>query len=538
MKSKQIVLIVVISLINIFIIIGLVFLFRDEVEYVFTHYLSSITFPNISKEIPNDVKLQLPAIYRDNMVLQRNQTIKIQGLDDAGTKLSVQMGSKNEDIVVGTDGKWSLELGEFDSGGPYNLVVKSQKEELTIKDIYIGDVWICSGQSNMYLEMSKMPAPVRTEAFKVTDAVIRIWQAEQKSSFTPLSIYDDISQDKLGWQIPTNELINKFSALCYLSGKKIADETNVPIGLVQIAMGSSTIESWISSETLNSYPKAKELLDANSMYGEYSKIPKDMQGCSVQTTVTVNNNSFVMPISSLNIKGVILYQGESNARRGYEYRELFPLLVKDWRNIWNKSESELPFYFVQLPKYNLYPEVQGENAWIELRDSQSYSELHVANTYMVPATDTGTAENIHSADKDIIAKRMAQKILSKQYGIGKFMTNSYLYSATIEGDYINVVIDGLNGKLTAKNVSGVQGFQIAGKDMKFVEAKAEIISNNTVKVTSKLISQPKYVRFDWYDVSFGDLKDDVSGLPIVPFRTDAQEFYTFTKDLEQRPLCK
>jgi sialate O-acetylesterase len=335
------------------------------------------------------------------------------------------------------------------------------------------------------------------------------------------------------WAFPSVSTLNPFSAVCALTGEKLARQLNIPIGLIQSAVGGTPIESWISYANLLTYPNAVSLLSNLQKAKSFETVlPPEVRSCMDVQTANVLYDGMINPLKVHSVKGVLWYQGEGNTPRSFEYQYLLPLLVKSFRDHFNNPT--LPFFVVQLPNF-----ADGAH-WEELRWVQQDAANHLANVYTIPTLDLGESQNIHPLNKAPIAQRLYALIMRNLYGSGIIATGPVFSSAQINGSGV-IVYFSLKGTGSVLAVRGggtkIGGFTIAGSDGVFYPAQATISSANSVMVTSGMVPAPLFVRYAWSsDTSDANLMS-VKGWPVFPFRTDILPFATINRSLADRPIC-
>jgi sialate O-acetylesterase len=487
---------------------------------------------------PALANVKLPAIIGDNMVLQQGRKLPIWGWADPGEEVmvSVSWNTMSWAVTADANGKWMFKMNPPKAGGPYEMTI-SGKNVIQLKNIMVGEVWICSGQSNMEFavrgannaeqEIADANYP-NVRLFTVKRTVAEKPQSDCSGSWTPCS----------------PETVPGFSAVGYFFGRELYKKLGVPIGLIHSSWGGTPAEAWTRRGVLEADPEFKPILtryeeavanypQAKKQYeqklakwkqavakakAEGTKPPRRPGapfGPGNPHAPSVLYNGMVAPLIPYGIRGAIWYQGESNASRAYQYRKLFPTMIKNWRHDWD--EGDFPFLFVQLANYMQTKPQPSDSAWAELREAQ-FMTLALPNTGMAVIIDIGDANNIHPKDKQDVGKRLALWALGKTYEQKVVCSGPIYRSMKIEGDRIVLQFDYVGGGLVAVPNEPLKGFAIAGADRKFVWADAKI-EGDTVVVSSKEVSQPVAVRYAWADNPTCNLYNK-EGLPASPFRTD------------------
>lgn len=476
-----------------------------------------------------DVKL--PALVGDNMVLQRDLANSIWGWAEPGEEVSVQMSGQTKKTVAGEDGKWLLKLDPMKAGGPFEMTIKG-KNEIKLKNVLIGEVWVCSGQSNMEWPVKLCDNPDE-EIKNAHYPNIRLITVPKKSTTNP-------QDDFVGaWVECSPKTVADFSAVGYFFGRKLSNELNVPVGLINSSWGGSACESWINPEIVDQFSEFRPIMERKIKKEEDSSL--DRNNLNDNQNAGYLYNGMIVPLKKYGIRGAIWYQGETNAGRAYQYRNLFPLMIQNWRNEW--GQGDFSFYFVQLANFITDKNRTGteprEDAWAELREAQSMT-LRLPNTGEAVSIDIGDPNDIHPRNKQDVGLRLALHALARDYrpegaergdrggqqggqgqqgGRQRLATDGPRFqSLKIEGDkaVVNFQPRTANG-LKAKE-GELKGFAIAGTDRKFYWADAKMEGNRVV-VSSADVPQPVAVRYGWSDNPSCNLVNG-AGLPASPFRTD------------------
>lgn len=491
----------------------------------------------------------LPAIFNNGMVLQRNVNIPVWGKAAPGENITVRFLEQQLVAVAGDDSSWRVSLVPVPAGGPHTMTVAGS-DTLVLNNILVGEVWICSGQSNMEFAMAKSLDAER-DVSRANHPDIRLFLIKRALAEDPQFTCEAT------WQECSSTTVGKFSAVAYHFGKRLHEQLNVPIGLIQATWGGTPGECWMSREVLASeeelapildrwredlaqYPDARKEYDKNlpQIMSDWEEAagkarvagqadpprPQEPRGPGSRNTPGGQFNAMIVPLVPYAMKGVIWYQGEANAARAYQYRTLFPALIQDWRCRW--GQGDFPFYFVQLPNLKRGPE-PSRSGWAELREAQLLA-LHIPNTGMVVTIDVGDSLNLHPTNKRPVGLRLAAIAEAQLYGTTAATYSGPLYtSMTIDGDRITLAFDHVDGGLVAKDGLPLLGFMVAGTDKLFHTAEATI-AGDRVQVRSEQVANPIAVRYAWADNPFCSLFN-VAGLPASPFRTDDWPEVTFTR---------
>lgn len=469
--------------------------------------------------------LQLPITYTDNMVLQREKPLPVSGIANAGEKVTVQIAGQKKEAITGANGKWSVTLDPLQAGGPYNLTIEAPSAKLTYKEVLIGEVWLCSGQSNMAFRVDELTDSQHKELLEyarrqpqirffnmrprwITNAVE--WDVSALDSLNRLQYYHETQ-----WTPCNEQTADQFSAIAFAFGRMLSDSLQVPVGLILNAIGGSGTEAWIDRKTLEF-----DFTDILYNWTENDFIQDWVRGRGKQNTHKSTNKmqrhpyepcylyeTGIEPLQRYPVKGIIWYQGESNAQNIETHERLFPLLVNSWRKNWGE---ELPFYYVQLSSID-------RPSWTWFRDSQRRMLPAIANSGMAVSSDRGDSLNVHPTRKREIGERLARWALNKSYGHHQLVPSGPLYlSVTFKDGAAFLSFDYGEG-LHTSDEQPLRTFEIAEHDGLFVPAQAEIV-DGMVKVWSEKIANPKLVRYGWQPFTRANLVN-ADELPASTFRT-------------------
>ena len=460
-------------------------------------------------------------LFTDHMVLQADRETPVWGMAAPEEKVSVSV-SGGKEVIGGTatadkDGKWSVKLPKQAAGVGYTLVIEG-KNKVELKNVAYGEVWICSGQSNMEWRADQAYDIDKAKA-AAKNPMIRLLTVAKRTSTTPLNDQADLAHIS-AWAECSPENVGKFSAVGFNFGKDIQKTLNVPVGLIHTSWGGTPAQAWTSLEALQAVEELKYyegLYKTNvDVFGKNTDANKKLN----QNTPSSLYNAMIHPLLPFAIKGAIWYQGESNAGRAAEYRTLFPTMISDWRAKWG---YDFPFYAVQLA-----PFIAGDSdgvSYAELRDAQLFTTKKLKNVGMAVITDVGDLFDIHPREKAVVGSRLAKAALAGAYEKKTVGSGPTYKDVKIDGAKAIVTFENLGGGLAARvgptnfNVTApLSGFTICGDDDYFYPAKAKI-EKDTVLVTSDKVAKPKAVRFGWSNYPVVNLFNK-DGLPASPFRTD------------------
>jgi hypothetical protein len=484
-------------------------------------------------------KIYLPAIISSHMVLQQNTMVELWGKTSLSHQVSLQCSWDKVIREADCDdaGKWSLSIRTPLAGGPYEIVISDTDDRIVIENVMIGEVWFCSGQSNMEFPMGI------SESYWHTGVIS--YETEIKEAVYPnirlFSVKKQVAEEPVDtcwgeWLECNPEPVNSFSAVAYYFGRMIYHQLKVPVGLIHSSWGGTPAESWTRKEILKNDTAFQCIFDKYRQYLDdypeaYKKYREDLENWRIgveKGTITgieakkpprapvgpghhkspsVLYNGMVAPVIPYTIRGVIWYQGESNADRPLLYSKLFPEMIKNWREDW--KQGDFPFYFVQISAHD------KQNPLI--REAQLKTMQIVPNTGMVVSLDVGDSLDIHPRDKKTVGERLALWALSETYNQPGIVCSGPVYrDMKIEGESIRLYFDYTGSGLKAKN-GKLEFFEIAGEDGIFFRANARI-ENNTIIVFSDKVKYPVTVRYAWRNYMVPDLFN-FEGLPASSFRT-------------------
>ncbi len=442
-------------------------------------------------------EIKLPALVGNNMVLQQQADVKIWGWANANSKISVSTSwdKKTYQTTTGKNGSWEVVVKTPIAGGPYQIKL-SGDGIVELKNILIGEVWVCSGQSNMEMALRGNSSPILNANEIILNADhlnIRLFKVKSTSSITPL---DDVTGE---WNESTSATAREFSAIGYQYAEILNKKLHVPIGMIMSTVGGTMVEAWMSNSSLSTFPQVEIPITL-----ENNKYP--------HREPTALFNAMVAPLLKYNIRGVIWLQGESNRHESERYEQLFPEMVKDWRKQWGLGD--FPFYYGQIAPYGSN---DASRNGPRLREAQLNAMDVIPNSGMACLLDVGMENDIHFMDKTIPAQRLAYWALAKTYGIAGIGYQGPRYkSMKINGDKAVLTFDYAPYLTTFKKPLTL--FEVAGEDKVFHPANATI-EKNTVMVQSNDVKNPVAVRYAYKEWVMGQLYNN-DGLPASSFRTD------------------
>jgi sialate O-acetylesterase len=510
-----------------------------------TLLLAALCAPSLFAE------LKLPAIISDHMVLQQKQANRIWGWDNPGAKVAVTFAGQSYSATAGSDGKWTVTLAPLPANDKPQVLTVAGSSRAEIQDVLIGEVWMCSGQSNMGftlaedwngdLESSASDLP----GLRLIEAPL-VGTQDLQNDFKP--------GDKGHWRLSTPATAVHFSAVGFLFGRYIHEILHVPVGLINNAWGGSSAEAWLRRSTIEQDPRFKLLMENTAKQetalqsekgkADFERAMADWKAGVAKARAEKTalprqpedwlagqhrpGNIFagvVYPTLGYGIKGVVWYQGEANAGRAYEYKALFPFLIEQWRK--EQGQGDFPFYWVQLADYNPEKPNPGDSTWAELREAQTQS-MKLPNTGQAVIVDLGEGDNIHPRNKHDVAARLVRWALVKDYGMKLPYHSPEYKSMSIEGNKALITFDMFGSTLRPFDVLDARGFAVCGEDHAWHWAKGKIIGGDKVEVWSDEVATPVAVRYGWADNPVLNLFSS-NGLPVTPFRTDDYRMITEPK---------
>lgn len=472
------------------------------------------------------------------MVLQSGTEVPVWGVAAPGEKVRVEFAGQAKSAVADAEGNWQVDLAAMPPSSESRVMKIEGANKLAIQDVLVGEVWICSGQSNMerQLGLRSGQKPLENWEQEVASAnypLLRHFGVAQKHSDVPLA-------DAVGrWDVCTPQTAPAFTAVGYYFGRDLMKQLKVPVGLVHASWGGTPAEAWTRREALEegmpevieaqkqavgNYPAAlsKYQADEPRLLAEWTAACEQARAAGQpeprkpapprDPSVSPNRpsalfNAMIHPLMPFAMRGVIWYQGEANAGRAKAYQRLFPLLIADWRKQWGRGD--FPFLFVQIAPYKGQPP--------EIREAQLLTWKKTPNTAMVVTADVGDAEDIHPARKEPVGQRLALAARALAYGEKLEYSGPVFEAAKFDGARAVVSFTHVGGGLEARG-GELQGFTLLGADGKSQPAKA-VIDGDTVVVTSDAVPQPVAVRYGWENVPVVNLFN-ADGLPASPFRSD------------------
>lgn len=474
-------------------------------------------------------------LFSEGAVLQRGQKVPVWGTADDGERITVAVQGKTAATVC-RDGRWRVELPALETGGPFEMTIEGHNQ-ITLKNVWVGEVWICSGQSNMDMEVVSVDR-AEEEIAASSNPQIRLCKVPRQAADEPQATI------RVAWQACEPRTVGRISAVGYFFARDLQAALKVPIGLIDAAYGGTPAEAWMSPEAVQSRPEFQPILD------EYAAQVQDSPRAMAQYQAELDAwkiaaaeakqtgralppapaipmgpfnfrrpsglyRGMITPLAPYAMRGVIWYQGERNTPRAAQYRTLFPALIADWRKTW--PQGDFPFLFVQLAPFGAPPRDPRESVWAELREAQLLTSQTVPRTAMAVITDVGDQKDIHPKRKQLVGARLALAARAIAYGENIPYRGPTYRAHEVRGDRIVISFHDVGQGLVCRG-DRLEGFAICGADGKFVNADAAIVGDR-VEVHAAQIPQPVAVRFGWAEYPVVNLWNK-DGLPASPFRTD------------------
>ena len=453
-------------------------------------------------------ELKLSALFTDNMVLQQQMEVPIWGWSTHKSviKLQTSWDRKIYTATVGTEGNWKTKIKTPVFGGPYTIRILQGSESITINNVLIGEVWLCSGQSNMEMPLKGFPGqPVsggNEEIVHSKNDQIRLITVPRATTLAPKIDFEG------NWQEASPQTVGDFSATAWYFGSLLQEVLQMPVGLIHVSYGGSNIEAWMNEKMLNDFEKIKIPTTEAELKESPNRVP------------TTLFNGMLAPVIGYGIKGCIWYQGESNYERPFQYKNLFVTMVEDWRDLW--EQNDFPFYFAQIAPFD-YGQFHPDDAIAKynsayLREAQLKASKSIANSGIAILMDVAEKNNIHPKNKKKGGVRLGLLALTKTYGITGFEFESPEFNALeINKDKVTVSFNNVPNGITAHDHE-ITGFEVAGSDRVFYPADV-VLRRKSVILSSPKVQNPVAVRYLFKDYVQAELFS-TGGLPMSSFRTD------------------
>ncbi|MBK9385420.1 MAG: sialate O-acetylesterase [Planctomycetes bacterium] len=476
----------------------------------FLRVASAVLFALAVSAAETRAQAKLASPFGDHMVLQRGRPLPVWGTAAPGERVQVAFRSASLETIADDGGRWRVELPAQELGEPATLKITATNT-LELADVLVGEVWLCSGQSNMEWSVSRCGDPEK-EIADATRPTIRLYTAARGTSAEP--------QRELqgSWQVCAPETVKDFSATAYYFGRELSQHLGVPIGLIHSSWGGTPVEAWIAPQDLREEPRAQALLAK----WEERITANEKQSASPHAPARLYN-AMIAPLVPFALRGAIWYQGESNASRAEEYRFLFPRLLHSWRAAW--GQGDFGFYFVQLANFKTNG---NPHEWAELREAQTMT-LALPATGMAVTIDIGNSTDIHPKNKQDVGKRLALWALAQEYGRDLVKSGPLFQRATVRGNTLELAFTHARG-LATRDGQALRGFELAGADRVYHPAEARIEGERVI-LSSAAVAQPVAARYAWSDDPLEANLQNGAGLPASPFRSDAWPMVTAGRSL-------
>lgn len=493
---------------------------------------------------PLQAAVSVTNLFSDHMVLQRNTPLAVWGIADPGETVSVRIGENAAATTAGDDGAWSVELPPMPAGGPFMLVVEGSNK-LVFEDVLIGEVWVASGQSNMQWTVQNSVNADLEELLAGIHPQIRFLRVKNQGSQRPQREIDGL------WTPASADTVGGFSAVAYAFAQTLNVALGVPVGIIENSWGGSSAEAWVPRPVIAADPALQDIherwLETEATYNfqeelaaheaavvaweaavaDGSASPDSAMPRKPQDKMTAQHrpgnlwNARVLPVVPYSIRGVIWYQGESNANTGraLQYRTLFPTLIREWRTAW---DTEFPFYWVQLADFRNESAFSAEDSWPVLREAQTLTLQTVPQTGQAVIIDLGEGKDIHPRHKEEVGRRLARWALNRDYGFADLVCRSPEFSSfSQEGDRIVVKFDYTGSSLRAFDTKEVKGFAVKTEEGDWQLVGGRVTAKDTVEITLPTDVPVTALRYAWADNPVCNLFSK-EGLPATPFRTDME----------------
>ncbi len=497
----------------------------------------------VSSVVASQAAVKLPALMSDNMVLQAEAKTNVWGWADPAEKVSVSFVGKTASATTGADGKWSVKLQDLKSGTTGDLSVKGTNE-ITVKNVVVGEVWVASGQSNMEFTMSGT-MDKDTEIAAANDPMIRMFTVKKATKSEP-------QENCVGqWEITTPQTAGHFSAVGYFFARRLRETLKQPVGIIHTSWGGTPAEYWTPMPVIAADPDFKPLAERwEKMAADFPKAQEAYEKAKAEWQAVADKaktdgvpapkppsaprggtaegapgslyNGMIAPVVPYTIQGAIWYQGESNAGNALQYRKLFPSMILSWRKAWMKGGLEgsempdFPFLFVQLANYKPRHDEPTESDWAALREAQLMT-LEMPRTGMAVAIDIGDGADIHPKNKQEVGRRLALCAEATVYYRDQEFSGPIFVGAQAEDGKIRLSFRNADG-MKAQDGGPLKGFALAGEDKVYHWAEATVQGDHII-VTCKDVPTPVAVRYAWADNPECNLVNS-AGLPASPFRAE------------------
>ncbi len=491
---------------------------------------------------PVYAEVRMPAIISDHMVLQRDRPLPIWGEADPGERVTVIIAGQTHDISADDEGRWCITLDPLSATTAQDKTLTMRivgQNTIELTDILVGEVWLCSGQSNMEFKLEKAQHAT-SEVEQASDVHLRLFQVARQQSFQPVFSVEGT------WQLCQPQTARQFSAVGYFFGSELRKELDVPVGVIQSAWGGTPAEAWTTRDVMLSNKETRPIVERwdeatatfDQQIADWEQTVADWDAAQAANPNPESKkpkkpafgrpnhphrpsglfHGMIEPLIPFGIRGVAWYQGETNRNRAYQYRWQLPLLIKDWRTHW--GQGDFPFLIVQLPGFGPeQAEAVEPSTWSELREGQLLTLRQVPNTGLIVTIDVGEADDIHPRDKKTVGHRLALSALHDVYRLNVVPSGPLVEDVQIKGSEAVVRFDHVGSGLATRDDEPLRGFAVAPVDGAFVWAEA-MIQGDEVILHAPGNFKIDAVRYAWADNPNRANLINREGLPASPFRTD------------------
>lgn len=469
-----------------------------------------------------DAAVKLSGLFSDHMVVQRNKPFRVWGKASAGETVKGQVAGQSREVRADQAGNWQIAFEELDAGGPYELKVQGENQ-LSVKDILCGDVFLCAGQSNMVYPVSRL---TKVDTVSGAQPRLRLFSVPRELADRPSSMCQG------AWQL-SGESARNFSAIGYLFGREMVEKANVPIGVIDCSYSGTPIDAWLAPALLNKFDHYRTIFKTRAVMAKVKGYSLSELNSKIGKSDVIDNNNLnvgfiggngaslvyngmVSPLVGYPLKAIIWYQGEGDLGQGGRYGLMFSGLIQDWRKRW-AVETDIPFYFVQLPNCDLYSHTMGPNAWPAIRAAQAEA-LVLGSTGMVVTIDSGNAKLLNPANKEKVAQRMAGLVLRKLYDMPQGELSPVVDGYHTSGSKVLIHFDHAGKGLDLRVRQGNYEFEMADIKGRFFPAVAEA-QGAEVLVSSTYVVNPTEVRYAWRNCPAATIFNS-DNMPAAPFKLD------------------
>jgi len=454
-------------------------------------------------------KSVLSSVINNGMVIQRDAAFPI----ISGKKMSVEfMGKIYESKETG--GKWLVMLDPANAGGPFNMEIKFEHEEETmrLKDIYIGDVWLCSGQSNMEMQMDQLHSVYASQWDSLQEKPFNIRHFKVPRQWDFSGSHDEVQGGS--WQCASKETLGEFSGVAWFFGRFMHEKYSIPIGLINSTWGGTPVEAWMSADALADFP---EKIICGRQYIDPIKQNENTgnEEFFIERQPMGVYNAMLAPVLKFPLKGVIWYQGESNDNNPNDYAQLFKLMIQDWRK--KNNNENLPFLFVQLPIWKEPSKNDEKSSWALIRKAQS-SALSLTATGMAAALDLGQGDDLHPVNKKDVGYRLFLAADKTVFGSVNSSAGPMLVKNVLKNNEITLYFDNCANGLTVCSCTDCKdAFVSVICDEGHVRLSAKITGNDSISIDLGGIKNPQKILYAWADNPIDRQLFNSDGLPVIPF---------------------